>query len=92
MKFAKTLLALAAIAEEKGQSDKLAGTVRAVEGQLAKAQTLAGQHQLEQGRKVRVDTTAVETNIHHPFESDQLWDVVRVLTRLMTQAKELAGN
>jgi len=33
---------------------------------------------VEKGRKVRVDTTAVQTNIHHPFESDQLWDVVRV--------------
>lgn len=47
---------------------------------------------IEKGRKVRVDTTAVESNIHHPFESDQLWDVVRVLTRLMKQAKELTAG
>ena len=47
---------------------------------------------VEQGRKVRVDTTPVESNIHHPFESDQLWDVVRVLTRLMRQAKELTAD
>lgn len=47
---------------------------------------------VEKGRKIRIDTTAVETNIHHPFESDQLWDVVRVLTRLMTQAKELTSD
>ena len=47
---------------------------------------------VERGRKVRVDTTAVESNIHHPFESDQLWDVVRVLTRLMRQARELTAG
>ncbi len=47
---------------------------------------------VEKGRKIRVDTTPVESNIHHPFESDQLWDVVRVLTRLMKQAKELTAD
>jgi IS5 family transposase len=47
---------------------------------------------VEKGRKVRVDTTAVQSNIHHPFESDQLWDVVRVLTRSMEQAKELTAG
>ena len=52
----------------------------------------ARQAGVEKGRKVRIDTTAVETNIHHPFESDQLWDVVRVLTRLMKQAKKLAAD
>jgi IS5 family transposase len=53
---------------------------------------MAKQAGVENGRKVRVDTTAVETNIHHPFESDQLWDVVRVLTRLMKQARELTAD
>jgi len=47
---------------------------------------------IEKGRKVRVDTTQVESNIHHPFESDQLWDVVRVLIRLMKQAKGLTAD
>jgi len=53
---------------------------------------VAKQVGVEKGRKVRIDTTAVESNIHHPFESDQLWDVVRVLTRLMKQAKKLVGD
>jgi IS5 family transposase len=53
---------------------------------------VAMQTGVEKGRKVRIDTTAVESNIHHPFESDQLWDVVRVLTRLMKQAKKLAAD
>ncbi len=52
----------------------------------------AKKHGVEKGRKVRVDTTTVDSNIHHPFESDQLWDVVRVLTRLMQQAKELTAD
>jgi IS5 family transposase len=53
---------------------------------------VAKDHDLEKGRKVRVDTTAVDCNIHPPIESDQLRDVVRVLLRLMGQAKTLVGN
>jgi len=53
---------------------------------------VAKQAGVEKGRKIRVDTTAVESDIHHPFESDQLWDVVRVLTRLMKQARELTAD
>src|ERR1700688_775703 len=33
------------------------------------------------GRRMRVDTTVVETNIHHPSDSTLLGDGVRVLTR-----------
>jgi len=43
---------------------------------------------VEKGRKVRVDCTVTETNIHEPSDSSLLWDSVRVLTRLMTNAKE----
>ena len=38
---------------------------------------------IEKGRKVRVDCTVVESNIHEPADSVQLWDCVRVLTRLL---------
>jgi IS5 family transposase len=38
---------------------------------------------LEDGAKLRVDTTVVETDIHHPTDNTLLWDVVRVLTRLV---------
>lgn len=37
---------------------------------------------IEDGNKLRVDTTVVDTNIHHPTDSRLLWDSVRVLTRL----------
>ena len=35
------------------------------------------------GRKMRVDTTVVETNIHYPTDSSMLGDGARVLTRTM---------
>lgn len=38
---------------------------------------------LENGKKLRVDTTVVETDIHHPTDSALLWDTVRVVTRLV---------
>lgn len=41
------------------------------------------------GDLLRVDTTAVETNIHHPTDSSLLWDCYRVVARLITQAREL---
>lgn len=37
---------------------------------------------IEDGSKLRVDTTVVDSNIHHPTDSRLLWDSVRVLTRL----------
>jgi len=36
---------------------------------------------LEDGQKLRVDTTVVQTDIHHPTDNTLLWDVVRVVTR-----------
>ena len=38
---------------------------------------------LENGQKLRVDTTVVQTDIHHPTDNMLLWDVVRVVTRLI---------
>ena len=46
---------------------------------------------IERGRKVRIDTTVTESNIHEPSESELLWDSVRVLVRLMGRAKDLVG-
>src|SRR5512147_603428 len=41
------------------------------------------------GRKLRVDTTAVETDIHYPTDSALLGDGVRVLSRLLKLAQQL---
>jgi transposase, IS5 family len=38
---------------------------------------------LEDGQQLRVDTTVVQTDIHHPTDNTLLWDVVRVITRLV---------
>ncbi len=46
---------------------------------------------VEKGRKVRVDSTVVKSNIHHPTDSSLLWDCVRVLCRLSQRAKEEFG-
>jgi IS5 family transposase len=43
------------------------------------------------GRKMRVDTTVVETNIHYPTDSSLLGDGVRVLTRTMKKVAAIAG-
>ena len=44
-----------------------------------------------QGRKMRVDTTVIESNIHYPTDSSLLGDGVRVLTRSMHKITALTG-
>ena len=44
---------------------------------------------LEDGKKLRADTTVVEADIHHPTDSTLLWDTVRVLSRLVGQLDTL---
>jgi IS5 family transposase len=44
-----------------------------------------------QGRKMRVDTTVIESNIHYPTDSSLLGDGVRVLTRSMRKITALTG-
>ena len=44
------------------------------------------------GRKLRVDTTVAETDIHYPTDSGLLGDAVRVLTRTMKQIEGEVGD
>jgi IS5 family transposase len=44
------------------------------------------------GRRFRVDTTVVETNVHYPTDSTLLQDGVRVLTRTMQRAGAAMGD
>jgi transposase, IS5 family len=55
-------------------------TLQAVNDLVVQAAVRLG---LEDGAKLRVDTTVVETDIHHPTDNTLLWDVVRVVTRLV---------
>lgn len=52
---------------------------------------IAQNKKIEDGKKVRVDCTVVESNIHAPLDSNLLWDCVRVVTRLMGDAREIVG-
>jgi transposase, IS5 family len=45
-----------------------------------------------QGKRMRVDTTVVETTIHYPTDSTLSGDGVRVLTRTMRKIVEVAGG
>jgi transposase, IS5 family len=55
-------------------------TLQAVNDLVVQAAVDVG---LEEGQKLRVDTTVVQTDIHHPTDNTLLWDVVRVVTRLV---------
>jgi IS5 family transposase len=50
---------------------------------------LARQHKVTRGRKLRIDGTVVETNIHYPTDSSLLSDGVRLLSRTIGRAKQL---
>jgi IS5 family transposase len=49
----------------------------------------AQREKIDTGRTIRVDSTAVETDIHHPTDSTLLSDGIRVITRWLTEGKEL---
>jgi IS5 family transposase len=67
---AKTLIRLARLLDEPVLKDVLARLV-----------ALGREHRVVRGRRLRVDTTVVETNIHYPTDATLLADGVRVLTR-----------
>lgn len=51
---------------------------------------IAREKKIVRGRRLRLDTTVVETDIHYPTDSSLLGDGVRVLTRTMKQIAQLA--
>ena len=61
-------------------------TVKAINDLVVRGAVALG---LEDGSKLRVDTTVSETDIHHPTDNTLLWDVVRVVTRLVGRLGEL---
>jgi IS5 family transposase len=58
----------------------------------ARMVALAQSHGLTEGRRMRVDTTVVETNIHYPTDSSLLGDGVRVLIRNMKRITKIVGE
>ena len=53
---------------------------------------LARRLRVTRGRTLRVDSTVVETTIHHPTDSRLVGDGVRVLCRLLRRARRLIGE
>jgi IS5 family transposase len=53
---------------------------------------IAQQEGVATGRRMRVDTTVVETNVHYPTDSSLLGDGVRALTRVMKKVSAIAGD
>jgi transposase, IS5 family len=54
--------------------------------------TLAQHLKVTRGRKLRIDGTVVETNIHHPSDSTLLYDGVRVLSRTLKRAQPMLAD
>jgi len=53
---------------------------------------LAQERKVVHGRKMRVDTTVVESNVHYPTDSGLLQDGARVMTRSMQKIEKKAGG
>ena len=66
-----------------------AGVIKQIHARMV---SMAQRNGLTEGRRMRVDTTVVETNIHYPTDSSLLGDGVRVLTRTMKKITEIVGE
>ena len=64
-------------------------TLQAINQAVVQAAVQLG---LEDGKKLRVDTTVVETNIHFPTDATLLWDSVRTITRLVGDLHDQLPN
>src|ERR1700751_877198 len=62
--------------------------IKQVHGRMVK---IAQDQGIVEGRRMRVDTTVVETNVHYPNDSSLLGDGVRVLIRTMKKITKIAG-
>jgi transposase, IS5 family len=65
------------------------GTLQALNDRVVQ---LARSLKVTRGRKLRVDTTAVETDIHFPTDSGLIGDGVRVVSRLLRRARTVLGE
>jgi len=77
---AKTLVRLSAAIGEEG--------IKAIHQRVVE---MAREQRLIEGRRARVDTTVVESNIRYPTDSRLLQDGVRVLTRAFKRVQAVSG-
>jgi transposase, IS5 family len=86
------------VGAEKVPDAKTLGKLAVVLGPQIVAQihqrvvAIAREKQIIRGRRLRLDTTVVETHIHYPTDSSLLGDGVRVLTRTMKRIAQIAGR
>ncbi|HYR16159.1 MAG TPA: transposase, partial [Mycobacterium sp.] len=78
---AKTLIRLSHLLDEAVLKDVLARLVE-----------LGRRQRVIRGRRLRVDTTVVETNIHYPTDGTLLADGVRVVTRTLRRLGQVIRN
>jgi transposase, IS5 family len=59
---------------------------------INRAVVMSARHEkLDDGAMLRIDSTVTEALMHAPTDSSLLWDAVRVMVRLLTQADALQG-
>jgi IS5 family transposase len=56
---------------------------------LVKTCKLALELKLDNGQKMRSDSSAFKTNVHYPTNCSLLWDCVRVCARILKKAKKI---
>ncbi len=65
------------------------GTIRAIHERIVE---IAREQRVAEGRKLRVDTTVVETNVRYPTDSRLLADAMRVMTRIGGRIEKVIGT
>jgi transposase, IS5 family len=90
-KFTRIGFAKMADAKTMGRWGKAVGpeVIRAIHERIV---GIAQEKGVIQGRRMRLDTTVVETNIHYPTDRSLLGDGVRVLTRVMKKITGIVGK
>jgi len=63
-----------------------------LDGIVNRLSAIAEQKKVTTGRKMRVDTTVIETNIRYPADSNLLGDCLRVVTRTVKKINEAVGS
>ena len=76
----------ATLAENLGKIEP--GTWKAINDHLVLWAQARG---LEKGQRIRVDATAVQTNIHYPLDSELLYDGIRAVTRWLGRLRDWEG-
>ena len=76
----------ATLAENLGKIEP--GTGKAINDHLVLWAQARG---LEKGQRIRVDATAVQTNIHYPLDSELLYDGIRAVTRWLGRLRDWEG-